>query len=106
MARERRLRKVSEQAADAAADSVEADRQRQAARAAQEATYLYLKVSPQIQHCLQGLQACCFRCCIQQLSEPAAERLAQEVIWMWLFVLIKAPATAVAIVVIGLSAYM
>ena len=44
VARERRLRKASEQAAAAAADSVDAERQRQAARAAQEAAYLHLKV--------------------------------------------------------------
>ncbi len=44
VARERRLRKASEQAAQAAADSVDAERQRQAARAAQEATFLHLKV--------------------------------------------------------------
>lgn len=45
VARERRLRKVSQQAAEAAADSVDADRQRNIARAAQEATYLHVKVS-------------------------------------------------------------
>lgn len=44
VARERRLRKASEHAAQAAADSVDAERQRQAARAAQEATFLHLKV--------------------------------------------------------------
>ena len=44
VARERRLRKASEQAAQAAADAVDAERQRQAARAAQEATFLHLKV--------------------------------------------------------------
>ena len=43
VARERRLRKASEQAAAAAADCVDAERQRQAARAAQEAAYLALK---------------------------------------------------------------
>ena len=44
--RERRLRKVSEQAAQAAADSLDAERHRQAARAAQEAAVLHLKVVP------------------------------------------------------------
>lgn len=44
IARERRLRKASEQAAEAAADGVDAERQRQAARAAQEAAFLHLKV--------------------------------------------------------------
>lgn len=44
VARERRLRKASEQAAQAAADSVDAERLRQAARAAQEATFLHVKV--------------------------------------------------------------
>ncbi|KAL3152259.1 hypothetical protein ABBQ32_001336 [Trebouxia sp. C0010 RCD-2024] len=41
--RERQLRKVSQQAAQAAADSVDAERQRQAARAAHEAASLHLK---------------------------------------------------------------
>ena len=45
VARERRLRKVSEQAAQATAESLDADRQRQAAKAAQEATFLHLKVA-------------------------------------------------------------
>ena len=36
---------MSEQAAEATADSVDAERQRQAAQAAQEATYLHLKVT-------------------------------------------------------------
>ena len=44
--RERQLRKVSEQAAQAAADSLDAGRHRQAARAAQEAAVLHLKVVP------------------------------------------------------------
>ena len=48
VARERRLRKVSEQAAEAAADSVDAERHRLAARAAQEAAYLHLKVPTQV----------------------------------------------------------